>query len=78
MSEQAKWEYRIRVVTDGMLGDVHALGKRDIEDVSLIEKELNKLADDGWELTPTIVQTKMGRVALILRRPKAEQGKAYY
>jgi len=78
MTADEKWEYRIRVITDGMIGDTHMLGKRGIEDVSVIEAALNELADAGWEPLPTTLQTNMGRLALLLRRPKDEKAEPYY
>ena len=68
MSKSTLWEYRIRVITDGQLGDQHALGKGDVAKQTVVEAALNDLVKAGWEVMPMSLQTRLGAISLVLRK----------
>ena len=68
MSKPTLWEYRIRVITDGQLGDQHAIGKGPGTAETSIEAALNRFAADGWEVMPMAFQTRLGAISLVLRK----------
>ena len=80
MSEQGMWEYRFRRVTDNLVSAERPLGKMEGsgEPAGPIEREVNKLAEEGWELMPTVLQTKMGSLLLVFKRPKDWKSPAFH
>lgn len=56
-----KWEYKY-IHLDSKLSDKKTL--------SIINEELNKLGDDGWELVNFAVTAIDARYAFVFKRPK--------
>lgn len=70
MGERTKWEYIVRLITNPVLEQELPLGSGEPEEPRTIERELNKLADDGWEPMEVIMPTAMGSSVMIFKRPK--------
>jgi hypothetical protein len=75
MAKQGEWEYIFRRVTDNLVVNERSLAKTEGSgQPGPVEREVNKLADEGWELMPMVPQTSMGSFLLVFRRPKASEG----
>jgi len=74
MSKQGPWEYRVRRVTDNLLRQEPPLGTAEEKsNPGPLERNINELVAEGWELMPMSLQTAMGNVVLVFRRPKETQ-----
>ena len=66
------WEYKFYVVTDERLCGEGSLSQPEpILEGGAIEADVNRLADEGWELMPCVASlASLERQLLIFRRPK--------
>ncbi len=81
MSEGVAWEYKVRVAEGQMVRDERVLGETDETregSVGPIEAGINGLAVDGWDLMPLVLQPGAGKMLLVFRRPRREEGGIYF
>ena len=66
-----KWEYRVYTVLNSGLDRERYLTKPELRpEGGAAEAEINKLADDGWELIAPVTQLGEDELVLIFRRSK--------